>query len=33
VNFDELLTSLGVPVAPNRYQVASGLLPPNYPAS
>ena len=33
VNFDELLTSLGVPVAPNRYQVASGLLPPNYPAN
>jgi hypothetical protein len=33
VNFDEVLTSLGVPVAPNRYQVASGLLPPSYPAS
>ena len=23
----------GAPVAPNRYQVASGLLPPNYPAN
>ena len=33
VNFDEVLTSLGVPVAPNRYQPASGYLPPNYPAS
>jgi hypothetical protein len=33
VNFDELLTSLGVPAAPNRYQLASGLLPPNYPAN
>jgi hypothetical protein len=28
-----VLTSLGVPVAPNRYQPASGLLPPNYPAN
>lgn len=33
VNFDQLLISLGVPVAPNRYQPASGLLPPNYPAN
>jgi hypothetical protein len=31
LNFDELLISLGVPPAPNRYQIASGLLPPNYP--
>ena len=33
VNFDQLLISLGVTAAPNRYQLASGLLPPNYPAS
>lgn len=33
VNFDQLLISLGVPAAPNRYQPASGLLPPNYPAN
>ena len=33
VNFDQLLISLGAPVAPNRYQPASGLLPPNYPAN
>jgi hypothetical protein len=33
VNFDQLLMSLGVTAAPNRYQVASGLLPPNYPAN
>jgi hypothetical protein len=33
VNFDELLQSLGVPAAPNRYQAAYGLLPPNYPAN
>jgi hypothetical protein len=33
VNFDQLLISLGAPVAPNRYQIASGLLPSNYPAS
>jgi len=31
VNFDELLMSLGVPAAPNRYPIASGPLPPNYP--
>ena len=31
VNFDELLIALGAPAAPNRYQVASGLLPANYP--
>jgi murein DD-endopeptidase MepM/ murein hydrolase activator NlpD len=31
VNFDELLVSLGVPVAPNRYETPSGLLPSNYP--
>ncbi|HYB14986.1 MAG TPA: hypothetical protein VEF71_05895 [Streptosporangiaceae bacterium] len=30
LNFDELLISLGVPAAPNRYQTAYGLLPPNY---
>jgi hypothetical protein len=33
LNFDELLESLGVPPAPNRYQLASGLLPANYPTS
>jgi hypothetical protein len=33
LNFDELLESLGVPPAPNRYQTASGLLPANYPTS
>jgi hypothetical protein len=33
VNFDELLQSLGVPAAPNRYQTAYGLLPAGYPAS
>ena len=33
LNFDELLISLGVPAAPNRYQPASGLLPSNYPAN
>jgi hypothetical protein len=32
VNFDELLVSLGAPIAPNRYQLASGLLPSQYPA-
>jgi hypothetical protein len=31
LNFDELLISLGVPPAPNRYDIASGLLPSNYP--
>jgi hypothetical protein len=31
LNFDELLISLGVPAAPNRYQQAFGLLPANYP--
>lgn len=31
VSFDELLQSLGVPAAPNRYQPAYGILPPNYP--
>jgi hypothetical protein len=30
LNFDELLISLGVPAAPNRYQTAYGLLPANY---
>ena len=33
VNFDELLQSLGVPGAPNRTQLAFGLLPASYPAS
>jgi hypothetical protein len=33
LNFDELLISLGVTPAPNRYQIASGLLPSNYPAN
>jgi len=33
MNFDELLQSLGVPVAPNRGQPAHGLLPAGYPAS
>ena len=33
LNFDELLISLGVTAAPNRYQPASGLLPANYPPS
>jgi hypothetical protein len=33
VNFDGLLTSLGVPVAPNRDLPASGLLPAIYPAN
>jgi hypothetical protein len=33
LNFDELLISLGVTAAPNRYQIASGLLPSNYPAN
>ena len=32
-NFDEMLQSLGVPAAPNRDQIASGLLPANYPTS
>jgi murein DD-endopeptidase MepM/ murein hydrolase activator NlpD len=32
-NFDELLQSLGVPAAPNRYQTPSGLLPADYPTS
>ena len=32
-NFDELLQSVGVPPAPNFGQIASGLLPPNYPAA
>jgi len=31
-SFEELLQSLGVPAAPNRYQPAYGLLPPGYPA-
>lgn len=31
LNFDELLGTLGVPAAPNRYQQASGILPANYP--
>ena len=33
VNFDELLTALGVTIAPNAGQAAFGLLPSNYPAS
>jgi murein DD-endopeptidase MepM/ murein hydrolase activator NlpD len=33
VNFDELLQSLGVPPAPNRYDTAYGVLPANYPSS
>jgi hypothetical protein len=33
LNFDQLLQSLGVPVAPNRTQPAFGLLPAGYPAS
>jgi hypothetical protein len=33
VNFDELLQSLGVSAAPNRTQLAFGLLPAGYPAS
>lgn len=33
VNFDELLQSLGVPVAPNHTQPAYGLLPASYPAN
>jgi hypothetical protein len=32
LNFDELLETVGVPAAPNRYQPASGLLPENYPS-
>jgi hypothetical protein len=31
VNFDELLVSLGAPIAPNLYQPASGILPAKYP--
>ncbi len=33
VNFDELLQSLGAPAAPNRTQLAYGLLPAGYPAT
>jgi hypothetical protein len=33
VSFDQLLQSLGVPAAPNRAQLAYGLLPAGYPAS
>jgi hypothetical protein len=33
LSFEELLRSLGVPAATNVDQPASGLLPPNYPAS
>jgi len=33
VDFEELLQSLGVPAAPNRTQLAYGLLPPGYPAN
>jgi hypothetical protein len=33
LNFDELLISLGVTAAPNRYQSPSGLLPANYPTT
>jgi hypothetical protein len=32
LSFEELLQSLGVPAAPNRYQAPYGLLPPDYPA-
>ena len=32
-NFDVLLQSLGVPAAPNYGQIASGLLPADYPTS
>ncbi len=31
LNFDELLETLGVSAAPNRFQTAYGLLPANYP--
>jgi hypothetical protein len=33
LNFEDLLVSLGAPVAPNRDQIGSGLLPANYPQS
>ena len=33
LNFEGLLVSLGAPVAPNRNQIGSGILPANYPAS
>jgi len=33
LNFEALLVSLGVPAAPNRDQVGSGILPASYPAS
>jgi murein DD-endopeptidase MepM/ murein hydrolase activator NlpD len=33
LNFEDLLVSLGVPSAPNRGQIGSGILPASYPAS
>jgi hypothetical protein len=33
LNFDDLLVSLGVPAAPNRDQIGSGILPADYPSS
>jgi len=33
LNFEELHVSLGVPPAPNRDQIGSGILPANYPSS
>jgi murein DD-endopeptidase MepM/ murein hydrolase activator NlpD len=33
LNFEDLLVSLGVPVAPNRYQPGFGILPSAYPSS
>ena len=33
LNFDNLLVSLGVPSAPNRYEIGYGVLPANYPTS
>jgi murein DD-endopeptidase MepM/ murein hydrolase activator NlpD len=33
LNFDALLVSLGVPPAPNRDQIGSGILPANFPTS
>ena len=33
LNFEALLLSLGVPAAPNRDQIGSGILPASYPAS
>jgi hypothetical protein len=33
LNFEEMLQSLGVPAASNRYGTAYGVLPANYPTS